>query len=104
MIRQFNAFNQSVRSDGVDLEVLPQRLDALVVPAVDAQRACTHDGGQERIRLDIHFMHRVSGHVKPGMAQLRSELGRQILIKRPAQDAGKELHSTANGQDRHPAC
>lgn len=77
MIRQFNAFNQSIRSYGVDPEVFPQHFDALVVPAVDAQRACTHDEGQERIRLDIHFMHRVSGHVKPGMAQLPLYSGRQ---------------------------
>lgn len=24
-----------------------------MVPAVDAQRACTHDGGQECVRLDM---------------------------------------------------
>ena len=104
MIRQFNAFNQSIRSEGIDPEVFPQRFDSLVVPAVNAQLARSHDGGQERIRSDIHIMHRVSGRVKPGVVQLRSELRRQILIERPAQDAGKKLHSAANSQDRRPAC
>ena len=55
MIRQFNAFNQSIRSYGVDPEFFPQRFDALVMPAVDAHRACTHDGGQERVLGQLSY-------------------------------------------------
>ena len=38
MIRQFDAFDQTIRSCGADPQVFPQYLDALVMPAVYAQR------------------------------------------------------------------
>ena len=103
MIGKLDAFGQAVRRDSADPQAFSGIPDPLVVAAVDLQAPRARDGGKQGARPHVHRVRRLRRDFIAGVADRRSELLRQVLVQRPAQDAGQDLYAAADGQERHPA-
>lgn len=100
MIWELDAFNQAVgglcRNDGV----APQRLDALMMEAVDRERLCAQQVCQACIRGDSDDMGAIgAGFPGPGVFEAVGALGANILIEAAARGDVEQLQAPSDTQD-----
>ena len=96
---QFDRLSNPVRGLGGNGQAFAQSADALVVAAVDGKGIRADNAVQEGAGLNGDLVDGGGRCVMPRVLQGASGLGGDILPERASEDAGKQLHSPADGQD-----
>jgi hypothetical protein len=93
--------DDAVGRAGDDLEAAAERVDRLVMHAVDVQPAPAGEAVQRRSGFDVRGVRHLVGRLSRPVLEVR-QLG-DVLVQRPARGDVERLHAAADGEQREVA-